>query len=89
LLKRERSPSILLLKNFETDAKITGSVNQEKLEEYKKMMRRFNDRNLELIQQNFEAQRDENEELLLATNHEYDRLLKTQVPLHGKFCNKQ
>lgn len=64
------------LKNFETDAKVTGSVNQEKLDEYKKMMRRFNDRNLELIQQNFEAQRDENEELLLATNQEYDRLLK-------------
>lgn len=64
------------LKNFETDARITGSVNQKKLDEYKKMMRRFNDRNLELIQQNFEAQRDENEELLLATNQEYDKLLK-------------
>lgn len=64
------------LKNFEVDAKVIGSANQEKLEEYRKMMRRFNDRNLELIQQNFEAQRDENEELLLATNEEYDRLLK-------------
>jgi hypothetical protein len=64
------------LKNFEVDAKVTGSANQEKFEEYKKMMKRFNDRNLELIQQNFEAQRDENEELLLATNEEYDRLLK-------------
>lgn len=64
------------LKNFQTDAKIVGSVNQEKLAEYKKMMKRFNDRNLELIQQNFEAQRDENEELLLATNEEYDRLLR-------------
>lgn len=64
------------LKNFQTDAKIVGSVNQEKFVEYKKMIKRFNDRNLELIQQNFEAQRDENEELLLATNEEYDRLLR-------------
>ncbi|MCM4159750.1 DUF4369 domain-containing protein [Antarcticibacterium flavum] len=67
---------ITSLKNFETDAKVIGSANQEKLDEYKKMMRRFNDRNLELIQQNFEAQRDENEDLLMATNQEYDRLLK-------------
>lgn len=64
------------LKNFEVDAKVTGSTNQEKLTEYRTMMRRFNDRNLELIQQNFEAQRDDNEDLLLATNEEYDRLLK-------------
>lgn len=64
------------LKNFEVDAKVTGSANQEKLTEYRTMMRRFNDRNLELIQQNFEAQRDDNEELLLATNDEYDRLLR-------------
>lgn len=64
------------LKNFQTDAKIVGSANQEKFSEYKNMIKRFNDRNLELIQQNFEAQRDENEELLLATNEEYDRLLR-------------
>lgn len=64
------------LKNFQTDAKIVGSVNQQKLTEYRQMMKRFNDRNLELIQQNFEAQRDENDELLLATNEEYDKLLR-------------
>ena len=49
------------LKNFQTDAKVTGSANQEKLQEYREMIKKFNDRNLELIQQNFEAQRDENE----------------------------
>lgn len=64
------------LKNFQVDAKIIGSKNQVKLAEYKTMMSRFNDRNLELIQQNFEAQRDENEELLIATNREYESLLK-------------
>lgn len=64
------------LKNFQGDAKVTGSSNQEKLIEYRKMMQRFNDVNLELIQKNFEAQRDNNEELILETNRDYDRLLK-------------
>mgnify|MGYP002795029502 FL=1 len=64
------------LKNFQIDAKVTGSANQEKLQAYREMMKRFNDKNLELIQQNFEAQRDGNEERLLAVNKEYDQLLK-------------
>lgn len=64
------------LKNFEVDAKVTGSANQEKLAEYRKMMKRFNDKNLELIRQNFEAQRDQDDTLLLKTNQEYDQLLK-------------
>ena len=63
------------LKNFELDAKVAGSANQEKLVEYKKMMQRFNDRNLELIQKNFEAQRDNNEELIISTNQDFDKLL--------------
>lgn len=64
------------LKNFQTDAKVSGSANQTKLAEYREMMKRFNDKNLELIQQNFEAQRNENEELIVQTNLEYERLLK-------------
>ena len=63
------------LKNFEVDAKVVGSTNQEKLMEYKKMMQRFNDKNLDLIQKNFEAQRDENEELIISTNQDFDKLL--------------
>lgn len=63
------------LKNFAVDAKVSGSANQTKLMEYREMMSRFNEKNLELIQNNFEAQRDNNEELLIKTNTEYDRLL--------------
>lgn len=63
------------LKNFAVDAKVLGSSNQTKLMEYREMMSRFNDKNLELIQSNFEAQRDNNEELLVKTNMEYDKLL--------------
>ena len=63
------------LKNFEVDAKVIGSANQQKLMDYKKMMQRFNDKNLELIQKNFEAQRDNNEELIISTNEDFDKLL--------------
>ena len=64
------------LKNFTVDAKVSGSANQTKLMEYREMMSRFNEKNLELIQNNFEAQRDNNEELLIETNNEYNRLLR-------------
>lgn len=63
------------LKNFQLDAQVTGSSNQDKLAEYKKMMSRFQDSNLDLIQKNFEAQKNNNEEEIIATNREYDRLL--------------
>jgi hypothetical protein len=63
------------LKNFAVDAKVSGSKNQTKLMEYREMISRFNEKNLELIKNNFEAQRDNNEELLIKTNTEYDRLL--------------
>lgn len=64
------------LKKFQVDAKIEGSANQVKLIEYRKIMQRFNDQNLDLIQQNFEAQRDNNVELLVETNNKYENLLK-------------
>jgi len=47
------------LKNFFIDAKITGSKQQQKLEEYKAIMSRFQDKNLELIMSNLEAQKDQ------------------------------
>lgn len=43
------------LKNFNTDAKISGSKQQELLEGYLKLMSDFNDNNLDLIKANFEA----------------------------------
>lgn len=64
------------LKHFETDAEIQGSKNQEKLEEYRKMMSRFNDQNLDLIKENFEAERDEDEEKLMEIDRKYNSLLK-------------
>jgi len=51
------------LKNFETDAVITGSKNQQKLEEHYKLLNRYNDRLLDIIKANFEAQQQNNNKL--------------------------
>ena len=47
------------LKNFFGDAKITGSKQQEILEEYKSVMSRFKDKNLDLIKDNLEAHKSQ------------------------------
>lgn len=44
------------LKNFAYDAEIKGSEQQKVLEDYKKMIDKFNGRNLELIKEKFDAQ---------------------------------
>lgn len=45
------------LKNFAYDAKITGSEQQKVLEEYLAVIAKLNHKNLELIKENFEAQK--------------------------------
>jgi hypothetical protein len=64
------------LEKFGTDVEITGAKNQEKLEEYRKMMARFNDKNLELIKENYEAQQQKDEDKLMAIDKQYEGLLK-------------
>lgn len=64
------------LKNFEGDAIVQGSTNQEKLNEYRGMMQRFNSRNLELIQSNLMAQKDQDQALVDSTQEAHDNLLK-------------
>ncbi|MDG2446373.1 MAG: DUF4369 domain-containing protein [Flavobacteriaceae bacterium] len=52
------------LTNFVIDAKVTGSNNQEKYKTYKKIIDRFSDRNLELIEESFEAKKQGNDSLV-------------------------
>jgi succinate dehydrogenase flavin-adding protein (antitoxin of CptAB toxin-antitoxin module) len=51
------------LKNFVSDAKINGSKQQEVLMEYNRMIKQFNDKSLDLIKANFEAQKAQNKTL--------------------------
>lgn len=64
------------LEKFEGEAKITGSANQEKLVEYRKILKRFNDENLNLIKETYEAEKAEDEELLMEIDQRYEKLLK-------------
>ncbi|HKK13014.1 MAG TPA: DUF4369 domain-containing protein [Flavobacteriaceae bacterium] len=45
------------LKNFNFDAKIKGSKQQELLEEYRAMMSKFNDQNLDMIKERFDPEK--------------------------------
>lgn len=63
------------LKNFFMDAKIKGSVQQQKLEEYKLVMDKFKDRNLDLIKNNLEARRSQDSLEMDSSLKEYNNLI--------------
>ena len=64
------------LKNFVLDAKIIGSKQQEVLDDYQLMMSKFNGKNLDLIKENFDAQRDNDTAKMNAIEKEYNGLIK-------------
>ena len=61
---------------FTADAKITGSKNQELYDEYKKVVSRYVDQNLDLIQKRFTAYKSKNEAELTKIQTEQDDVLK-------------
>ena len=65
------------LKNFNFDAKIKGSKQQELLEEYLVMMSKFNDQNLDLIKEQFESKK-ENDSSSLDYGDKYNSLVRRQ-----------
>ncbi len=62
--------------DFENDIKIIGGKNEMKFQEYKKMLKRFNERNLRLIKEDFEASKQKDEEKLIANDKAYKNLVK-------------
>lgn len=64
------------LKNFFADAKITGSSQQKLWDDYKKIMDRFNEKNLDLIKENLEAQQSRDTLQIAKIQEEYDNNLK-------------
>jgi hypothetical protein len=61
---------------FTVDAKITGSKNQELYDEYKKVVSRYVDQNLDLIQKRFNAYKSKNNTELAKIQNEQDNVLK-------------
>jgi len=51
------------LKSFTVDAKITGSENQDKMKLYNKIIQRYSNHNLELIEQSFSERQKGNDSL--------------------------
>jgi len=65
-----------LLKTFESSAKISGSRNQELLQEYLSFNKKFNDLNLQLIKDYYEAQKNSNPSKSDSIQQKIDNLLK-------------
>ncbi|MFC5046734.1 DUF4369 domain-containing protein [Aquimarina hainanensis] len=64
------------VRNFEEDIKIIGGKNETKFQEFKKINKRFNDRNLRLIKDNFEASKQNDDEKLIKNDKMYKNLIK-------------
>ena len=64
------------LKRFAYDAKIKGSIQQEKFDEFNTIISKFNNQRLELIKTHFEAQKSENDSLIEAANFDTENLIK-------------
>jgi succinate dehydrogenase flavin-adding protein (antitoxin of CptAB toxin-antitoxin module) len=64
------------LKRYAFDAKINGSVQQEKFEEYNRIKSKFNNQRLELIKSRFEAQKSEDDSMLRVVEADFDNLTK-------------
>ncbi len=67
---------ITTLEDFEKDLKISGGKNETKYREYKKMLQRFNDRNLRIIKEDFEASKQNDDEKLMENDETYKKLLR-------------
>ncbi|RLD29194.1 MAG: hypothetical protein DRI75_04110 [Bacteroidetes bacterium] len=64
------------LKRFVYDAKINGSIQQMKFDEYNSIISKFNNQRLELIKRLFEAQQSDNDSLIEAANLDTNNLIK-------------
>ncbi|MBT8263179.1 MAG: DUF4369 domain-containing protein [Bacteroidia bacterium] len=63
------------LKKFGNDVSVSGSVNQVKLDTYKQLMRRFNNRNLDVIEQRLKARQDGQDSLAISLSAQQDKIL--------------
>lgn len=80
------------LSKFSIGAKIKGSKNQELLEEHKTMLKKFNDKQLDLLKEKFDAKKNNDSELLAKIEKEENNLVKRKYLYttnfaiqHGKF----
>lgn len=74
------------LPRLQYSAKITGSTNQDLLEEYNEMASKFNGKQLDFIKDKFEAQKNKNEEQLIEVEKNENNLLKRKYLYTANFA---
>lgn len=77
---------ITSLEFFNSDAQITGSKNQEKYDEYRKVVSRFNDENLTLMELKFKAFKNKNVKTLDSIEEKEDKNLKRRYLFSTNFA---
>lgn len=66
------------LEEFGQQVTITGSANQDKITEYKNLMNRYTNKNLDLIKNEFEAKRDNNDSLITAIEKQREQMMRSK-----------
>jgi len=74
------------LKNFEGFAAVTGSENQMKWIQFQTINNKFNDKNLDLIKESFDAQKSGDQETILKYDDSLNNLLKRRYRYTGNFA---
>ncbi|SNR63625.1 DUF4369 domain-containing protein [Lutibacter flavus] len=74
------------LAKLTTSVKISGSKNQELLDQYYNMIKQFRGKELDFIKSKFEAQRDNNDSLLLNLEKEEANLIKRKYYYSTNFA---
>lgn len=74
------------LDSYIASAKITGSKNQEKYEEYQKINTRFRDENLDMIEQKFDAIKSKNPKVIDSLNARQDNNTKRKYLFATNFA---
>ncbi len=74
------------LAKLTTSVKISGSKNQELLDQYYNMIKQFRGKELDFIKSKFEAQRDNNDSLLLNLEKEEASLIKRKYYYSTNFA---
>lgn len=74
------------LSKLEYSSKITGSKNQDLLEEYESMASKFQDKQLDFIKEKFEAQRDSDSDLVLEIETAENNLVKRKYLYTANFA---
>lgn len=77
------------LENFGNEYTITGSENQEKLEDYTKIMKRFADKNLELVSLRLKALAEKNDSVYLDLAKKEDHLFRSKYLASVNFALAQ